>query len=197
MPTGYTAKLMEKGQDFRSFVLTCARAMGACIMQRDDSLEVLPEKQKPSDYHVKALADAEKKLAKLKAMSQKKQIEYGEEMRSKAVASAMKSRSKEQEEESRLDKMEAQVRAWNPPTSDHKGLKEFMLQQIATSRHGDWMEKYVREAQDKSPEAYFAGELSSAARDVRYHSEEYEKEIARTNERNAWIDSLYKSLPNR
>lgn len=197
MPTGYTAKLMEKGQDFRSFVLTCARGMGACIMQRDDPMDEPPAKQKPGDYNAKALKEAEKKLAKLKAMSTAKQREYGETLRSKAVASAMQSRSKAREEEARLTSMEAQVKAWLPPTDDHKGLKDFMLQQIAISKHGDWMDKYVREAEEKTPEAYFVDALSGAARDIKYHAEEHAKEVERTNDRNEWIDQLYKSLPTR
>lgn len=39
MPTGYTADLMEKGMEFKPFVLQCARAFGALITMRDDSLD--------------------------------------------------------------------------------------------------------------------------------------------------------------
>ena len=195
MPTGYTSKLMEKGQDFRSFVLTCARGMGACIMQRDDPMDQPPQKQKPSDYHIKAIAEADKKLAKLKAMSPAKQREYGEDLRAKERVRLKQGQASEQEQEARLERMEAQVRAWQTPTKDHDGLKDFMLDQIKISKHGDWMAKYVREAEQKSPDAYFAEELSKAARDINYHLEEHEKEVARTNSRNEWIDQLYKSLP--
>lgn len=195
MPTGYTAKLMEKGQDFRSFVLTCARGMGACIMQRDDPMDQPPAKQKPSEYASKALKDAEKKLAKMKGMSAAKQRSHGEDLRSDAVASAMQSHHKALEEESRLERMAAQVRAWTPPTGDHKGLKDFMLEQIKISSHGDWCAKYVEEAKAKTPEAYFAEAVSKTARDLNYYAEEHAKEVARTNERNEWIEQLYRSLP--
>ena len=195
MPTGYTAKLMEKGQDFRSFVLTCARGMGACIMQRDDPMDQPPAKQKPSDYHTKALATATKLLARLSAMKPAKRQKHGEELRAAAVASAMQGQSREREEERRLAQMEAQVMAWQPPTSDHDGLKKFMLDQIRISKRGDWMQKYVDEAKAKTPEAYFVEAVSKAARDIKYHEEEHAKEVERTNERNAWIDRLYASLP--
>lgn len=195
MPTGYTAKLMDKGQDFRSFVLTCARGMGACIMQRDDPMDQPPAKQKPSDYHSGAIKAAEKLLGKLKTMSAAKQREYGEGLREEAVARAMQGHSKAMEEEARLERMEAQVKAWQPPTGEHDGLKKFMLEQIQISKHGDWMSKYVNEAKDKTPEAYFAEAVSKAARDINYHTEEHAKEVERTNGRNEWIDQLYKSLP--
>lgn len=195
MPTGYTAKLMEKGQDFRSFVLTCARGMGACVMQRDDPMDEPPKKQKPSDYHTKAIAEAEKKLAKMKAMSTAKQRAHGEELRAAELARLKQSQADEQKQEARLELMTAQVRAWQPPSKDHQGLQDFMLDQIKISKHGDWMAKYVREAEQKGAEAYFVEALSKAARDIDYHREEHDKEVARTNGRNEWIDQLYRSLP--
>jgi hypothetical protein len=42
MPTGYTAELIEKGMEFNDFVLTCARAFGACIELRDRKLAPAP-----------------------------------------------------------------------------------------------------------------------------------------------------------
>ena len=67
MPTGYTATLMEKGQDFPDFVLLCARAMGATIMLRDEPLDApIPEFQ-PSDYSAKQLEESKEELARLLA----------------------------------------------------------------------------------------------------------------------------------
>ena len=37
----------------------------------------------------------------------------------------------------RYDAMESQVLAWEPPTPDHQGLKNFMLNQIVDSRKFD------------------------------------------------------------
>ena len=196
MPTVYTAELMEKGLGFRTFTLRCARAFGACIMQRDDSMSDAPKKQKPSKYATNALKEAEKKLKQLQAMPTKRQQDYGEEQRSKAVASAKQSLATTRTENARLDKMAIQVRAWHPPTDDHKGLKDFMLDQISISRHDEaWGEKYVREADGKTVEAYFVEAVSKAVRDVAYYKEEVQKEQARTAQRNGWIDDLYRSLP--
>ena len=35
MPSGYTSRSCEGEQPFEKFVLQCARAFGACVMQRD------------------------------------------------------------------------------------------------------------------------------------------------------------------
>ena len=196
MPTGYTAELMEKGQDFRTFVLTCARAFGATIMQRDDPLSVLPKKQEPSDYYDKAIKEAQGRLAALKAMSADEQRAEGVRLRQQAVESARASRVRDQAENERLDEMAAQVKAWEPPTDDHKELKSFMLEQIKISRHDlAWSERWVKEAEDKTPEAYFVEAVSKAVRDISYYGKEREKEIERTNGRNEWIEDLYRSLP--
>lgn len=195
MPTGYTAKLMDKGQDFREFVLTCARGMGACIMQRDDPMDEPPKKQKPSDYHIKALAEAKRLIADIQKMKPAARLAYGEKLKQEAVDSAKKGHAKELAEEARLQEMRKLVSAWTPPTTDHNGLKDFMLDQLRISSHGDWMAKYVAEYEAKDAESYVIEKLSKAARDIEYHNEEYGKEVNRTNERNKWIDQLYSSLP--
>ncbi len=49
MPTGYT-HLIEEGCNLEEFVWACARAFGACVMMRDDSVDKpVPEKFEPSD----------------------------------------------------------------------------------------------------------------------------------------------------
>ena len=37
----------------------------------------------------------------------------------------------------RLNDMLTQVRAWTPPTTDHAGLKDFMIQQLTVSMPGE------------------------------------------------------------
>lgn len=196
MPTGYTAELMDKGQDFRTFALICARAFGACIMQRDDPMNEPPKKQGTSDYHAKALLEAQARLATLKAMTPEQQQSEGSRLRMEAVRSICEYREKGLAENARLDSMVAQVRAWEPPTEEHRELKSFMLQQIETSRNDvGYDDKRVVETQEKTPEAYFVEAVSSTVRSVAYHTSEQAKEAERNSGRNEWIEQLYASLP--
>ena len=195
MPTGYTAQLMESGQDFRSFVLMCARGMGSCIMQRDDPMADPPKKQEPSDFYAKAVAKAQIELARLNAMTTKPQFIYGAELRQKAIDRASESLAKANAENARLGAMVDLVMAWEPPSKDHAGLKEFMLDQIRISRHDDWNNKYLIEATAKSALKFFEQAKRDAIRDIDYYSKEGQKEIDRVNARNKWIDQLYESLP--
>lgn len=197
MPTGYTAKLVEKGQDFRSFVLTCARGMGACIMQRDDPLDEPPKHTTESDYYTRALEKAKADLATLQAMNPEQQVTHGTQIHREAIKHAYEWLAKEQAQNARLDEMAAQVRAWEPPTDDHDGLKDFMLDQIKISRQDtDYIERSIQEKEGKSAQTFFVEALSKAVRDVAYYTEELRKEAERTKARNDWIDRLYESLPS-
>ena len=195
MPTGYTAKLMVKGQDFREFVLTCARGMGACVMQRDDPMSDPLKKQEPTDYHVKALAEARRVVAEIQSFTPEQRSTYGEALRAGAISNAAENRNVELQEEFRLQEIARLVKAWTPPTNDHCGLKDFMLEQLRISSHGDWMAKRVAECEAMSAESYVIEKISKASRNIEYHKAEQVKELERVNARNQWIDQLYRSLP--
>jgi hypothetical protein len=198
MPTGYTAELMEKGLPFRTFVLQCARAFGACIEQRDEAISVLPRKTERGSYHLDGEREARKEFQRLKAMPNRMRIAMGKKMRAEAIRNAKRSLAKSTKEDARLDAMAAKVLAWNPPTEEHQGLKDFMLEQIKISRHDlSWSQKWLKEAEEKKPVDYFAERVAGAERDIAYHREELAKEQNRTELRNGWIEDLYKSLPPR
>lgn len=68
MPTGYTADL-TLDTPFERFAMRCARAMGACVMMRDDPMDApIPDKWEPDDYYRKRLEDAKAKLAAAEEM---------------------------------------------------------------------------------------------------------------------------------
>lgn len=196
MPTGYTAELMDKGQDFRSFVLTCARAMGACIMQRDDPMNDPPKKQEASEYHSKAIKAAIEELARLRGMDRDAQYNFASDCKVAEVNRMAVYLQKEKDANGRLDEAMAKVVAWTPPTPDHAGLKAFMVEQITISRNSlSYPEKALREATDKPVMRFYDEAIERAEHDIEYHRKELAKEQERANGRNEWIDQLYKSLP--
>lgn len=196
MPTGYTAKLMESGQTFPEFIMGCARAFGALIEMRDSPNDApIPDKFEPSDYNAKRLIEAREALAKLKAMSGEERAVFGETAKAEDIERSRKYLEKAMAENSRLEDMAAQVRAWTPPTKDHQGLKDFMLQQIDVSKNGvDYSEKSLAEAQAKPATAYYVEAVSSAARDIKYHTEGNAKEVECTNSRTEWVQQLRASI---
>jgi len=197
MATGYTDTIKD-GITFKQFVLKCARAFGACIEMRDESMEVpIPDKFEPSTYHLEALKKAEKELSEASNMSledagekalneyNKRKNEYKESIRKNTVL------------EEKYNSMLKQVEKWIPPTAEHIGIKEFMTQQITSSIDfdcGDYYEKALRELKKSSGSEWKKQRIDSAVYDITYHTRELEKEKRRAEERTSWIKALRESL---
>lgn len=196
MPTGYTAKLYEGEQDFTDFVLRCSRGMGAAIMQRDSSLDVRIKLRKPSDYHVKALKRAEKRLDKYNSMSLEEAEQGADQEFQTRHEEWVESVEKKVRMRSRYQKMLSKVHQWTPPTSDHQGLKDFMIGQLKESikfdtdapGDGRW------EPQPRDAETWLKDKTEQAERDIEYHTKEHEKELERCRKQNEWVRALADSL---
>lgn len=200
MPTGYTAELSEKGQSFNDFVLTCARAFGACIHQRDEPMNVRPrpENKTKDNYHTKQLNDALAALADVKTWSDDKKIAYGEEARYNDIESYTRYLVETKKKRQRYEAMIDEVSRWKPPSPDHTELKKFMLEQLNTGMNGDCSESYyigaLAKAENQDPMEYFSLYEKQLERDVEYHRKEAEKEEQRDTGRSQWIEQLYESL---
>lgn len=195
MPTGYTAKLMESGETFESFAMHCARAFGALVMMRDDSMDAPIPVFEPSPYYTKSLAEHKEKHAILESMNSKQRLEYGEAEKAARVRMLEEWLRKDTEQNGRLIKMRDIVKAWTPPTTDHQGLKDFMLEQIGTSMNDlEYINKEITQAKAKTPILYFHDALDAELRGIEYSTQHLKEEIERTNGRNEWVQKLRESL---
>lgn len=208
-PTGYTAAVQDGTvTDFKEFALTCARAMGACIMQRDDDLDEKPKLVEPSDYYDKALRDAENKLRALVKTSStvlRKKLLLEAKNR---IESSKKTIREQDEQKKRYDKMLVKVYNYTPPSPDHKNFKQFMIEQLKDSIKFDCGGDYYEENLEREIKEYDSLVNSDLAflqqkkkelaksflRDIEYYTKKRDEEIKRTNERNRWITQLYNSL---
>lgn len=195
MPSGYTAPVAEgKITDINQFVTRCARAFGALISMRDDPLDApLPERIEPiSDYHVKALERAKERLSSLSRMSKSDierecRLEYERAMetwREWVEESNLKRR--------RYQDMRAKVLAWEPPSPNHEGLKQFMLEQLSESERYDCHD--YQQPEQQNPDDWYSKALSDARNDIAYHTQKQQEEEERTRERNEWLQTLRRSL---
>lgn len=198
MPTGYT-EAIQRGISFNDFVMRCARAMGACVMMRDDPMDKpIPERFEPSDYHTKKLKEIEEELSMLRSMSPEQMdaaalIAYEAE-----INYAREGLKKNTEILAKYKEMLRMVRAWNPPTSDHDGLKQFMIDQITSSINFDCSSGYYTEkistAKRLSGQEWKDEKEKKLLKDMAYHTKEKTDEIYRTESRNEWIKALRESL---
>jgi hypothetical protein len=195
MPTGYTWSIKEgKVTSLKQFAMECARAFGACAELRDDMTALIPEEFKPSDYHSKELAKARRDLTKAKAMT----LEEAEAQSMRDYQHGLEEDRKYKEDKVETKKsyqaMIAQVKEWKPPTKEHVGLKEFMLQQLNDSIEHDCIH-YPREKREKlSALRYRAQQIVDAEEDIKYHEKEYAEEVERCRKRTQWIRDLRISL---
>ena len=202
MATGYTSKIYEdKQQSFEEFALLCARAFGACIMQREDDSDALPEMQKPSDCHAYELEKAKIELTKFNELSKEdfrkdfdKYIDDQKKYNKKALKDRTSLKNRYQE---MLDK----VHAWNPPTEDHSGLKDFMIEQLNSSIQfdcsGDYYERSNKELEELTFDEWYFDKKDSLNKSVQYHADANKKEIDTARKRNKWIKDLYDSLSQK
>jgi len=194
MPTGYTLDLYNgKDVTFEEFVLKCARAFGALIDMRDESMDApIPEQFEPSDYHLTELIKAKKRLEEAKKWNEK----IAEQEAERAYHEALKKREefvkKNKLIRKRYEDMLSKVREWKPPTPDHVDLKKFMIQQLEDSIEFDC---FIPEMPQRlSGKEFKEQQIRKALDDIEYHEKEYAKEVNRVHERNKWLLLLRESL---
>jgi hypothetical protein len=195
MPTGYTAAIKD-GISFEKFVWTCARAFGALVTMRDDSMDTpIPQAFTPSPYCAEALAKAQAELTRLKAMTTREvsaacAADYAHGMKRYGERIAESHALHEQ-----YTAMLAKVKAWTPPTPEHQCMKDFMAEQLVTSIRCDCGTEYITEPMKRTPEEWHAAAVESAEKDVAYYERNVADENERVAERNAWLAALRESVP--
>lgn len=198
MPTVYTAQIQE-GISFEKFVMSCARAFGACITMRDDPADKpIPDEFKPSNYHQKCIKEIQKEISLIESYDDDKceSLAFNDYQNEKIYIENCI------EEEKNLKKrytvMFERVNNWNPPTSEHQGLKDFMIEQITSSIEFDCDTKYsedeLSKLQLKSGTQWKSDKLIQLNDSLVYHTKQNAEEIERVNGRNLWIKQLRESL---
>lgn len=203
MPTGYTYKVGEGSEEsFEAFALRCAKAFGACVMQRDSNAEFPNLSLLDGDtYHKDKLTNISKQIEALNAQSDEDLFadamrEY-EESKQDYLTRIEENHAKML----RYKEMRAQALTWEPPTSEHVGLKDFMIEQLSSSIDFDDMGKYyersladlVQPTMADLP-AYRKTKLADLRKDFEYHEEESNKSDGRQDNRKQWIIDLFDSL---
>jgi len=194
MATGYTHPVVDGSiTDFSQFAMQCARAFGALISMRDAPMDAeIPDEFEPSDYSARRLAAARERLAALESMTLAEAEQKANESYAALLKAHLDYRAQMRLENDRLDAMLKHVRSWHPPTSEHRGLKEFMIEQLTTSKHD--MKWGSEEPVRQSAKDWLAAEVAAAKRDVAYHVKNDKEERERAAGRTEWVRELRASL---
>lgn len=196
-PTGYTAELCEHDISFERFVWTCARAFGALITMRDDPLDApIPDRLEPSGYHAKAMLDAQATIDRVTAMTDAECDEQAQADYQAAATKHLEYNMKIEAISGRLREMRAKVRVWQPPTQDHVGLKELMIEQLDNTIRYDGTPGtyYGDQVVLRTGKEWREAQIKEATKSLVYNGRENQAELERTRERNQWIADLRSSL---
>lgn len=197
MPTGYTAGI-ENGSitSAKDFIMLCAKNFGACIDMRDEPLNTpIPEQFEGSSYYAKSLKEAESTLKIWNDMKLEDAcIKYDVEIKSENDR-AEKQISEQLEQYKTYRKILREVRDWNPPTSEHEGLKKFAIDQINMCADADisyWQDKIDKG--HKPFDEWWDDKIKSTEEEIKRYKKEVDEEKKRTESRNNWIKQLRESL---
>ena len=200
MSTGYTS-IIENSKEpipFPQFALQCARAFGYLMDMRDESFDTpIPEKLKPSPYHMKELKKAKVELARIESLTDAQCEKESKKELAKELKYAEEYLAEHERTTKRYEDMVSKINDWTPPTPEHQPLKRFMLEQIATSLPDlDYARKSLQEAKAKKSNGIIWRErkIKELKEDIVYNTEHHNKEVAQYDECNRWIDQLRKSL---
>lgn len=198
MPTGYTECVL-KGASFEEFVWCCARAMGACIMQRDDSLNApidMSENEYESNYYKNRLEEAEKDYTEWVNSSNEDKVKLVKDKQEKSKNSLYQSYQRTIKENKKFDEMAEKVRNWLPPSANHINFKKFMIDQLQLSKSDtDWYEEEIQRIDKKSVESLIKQYEDGLLRDIAYYQKELKEERDRNQERYQWKKTLANSVP--
>ena len=197
MPTGYTAPVADGTiTSLRAYALQCARAFGATITMRDDPQDAeIPERFEPSHFYSEQLTKALARLRHLQALSP---IEAQREMQQQHSAAMARWRERswdDARQRVRYQKMIHAVCYWEPPTSEHRGLRSFMLKQLDDSFDFDCGGQYLQMPRLQRWPEWLAEQIAKAECDIDYYAEHQVAENERAATRTAWVRELRASLP--
>jgi hypothetical protein len=194
MPTGYTAAVKD-GISFEKFVWSCARAMGALVLMRDERSDApIPERFEPGNYNAQEAAKLRTELARLQAMT----LEQVQSSAESAYLSACESRRIRIREglelRNKYSAMLAKVVEWKAPTPEHEGFKEFMASQLRESIKWDCSDSYDDALTKQDATAWHNLQVTEVRRQIAYHDKAQAEENERTEQRNAWLAALRASV---
>ena len=195
MATGYTMDIHDgKPVTFDQFALKCSRALGAAIMQRDESPDVEIRMCELDDYYATNVEKAQAKLDDASALSDAEWLSLQADELEEAKKFSEEYIAERDAVRSRYTQMLEQVEGWVPPTGEHEGLKKFMIEQLQDSIKWDCGD-YTPHVPEALPvHEYRAKKIESLAKSLGYAAESLAKEKALVASQNAWVTALRDSL---
>lgn len=203
MPTGYTAGILDgEITTFPQFAKQCMRAFGATIHMRDDNMDVEYTPRTPSDYYSKEIDKAKQLLKDVEILSDEEITRNRKDQLQKDKEYHLKAIEKAKIDTKKMNEILKDVITWQPPTSEHTGIKDFMIDQIEKTIDFDCKTKYHDEALLKielelltlNASEIRKDMIEKAKKDFEYHTKNYNEDVERCEKSNQWVSDFISSL---
>ena len=139
-----------------------------------------------TNYHDVEIERAQHRLTELRVMGPLQVREEAMRAHCEALKQAQDAKARLDLKRQRYEAMLHKVQAWSPPTPDHVGLRDFMVQQINESIDFD-CGHFSEDPVLAEPATWLSAQISQAEWNLEDHTDARSKEIERTNSRNKWI----------
>ncbi len=189
--TGYTAQI-ENGNitTGKDFLKLCTRAFGIAMDMREKPLSVpTPTQFEPDSYYKQKYDKAVEVRNKWKQMTFDEAKQKIIEKYNTEITQAKKSLENYKLEDEKYKKVRNEIVKWNPPTDEHKALKNFALEQIDLSMNTyiyNYLERDLNKELDISDNAvwkYINDMNASCEKNVGEAYEQWQEELKRTDEK--------------
>lgn len=196
MPTGYTHNIENDDFTFEDFALSCAKAFGACISMRDlPSNTPIPDEFKVEPYYQDKILETQKQIEKHLNLTLEEWNSLCDKDFEQKESRRIESLNKNINLLYNYNKMLSKVKAWQAPSKEHIGLKEFMISQIEESIDFDCDVDYYNKPTVKVSVDVFKSEtMVKLYKDLEYYTKNNEEDIKRVSQRNLWVKQLRESL---
>lgn len=200
--TGYTAQIengnITTGKDFFKALY---KGFRYCYGYEGKPLSVpTPTQFEPDPYYKQKYDKAVEVRNKWKQMTFDEAKQKIIEKYNTEITQAKKSLENYKLEDEKYKKVRNEIVKWNPPTDEHKALKNFALEQIDLSMNTyiyNYLERDLNKELDISDNAvwkYINDMNASCEKNVGEAYEQWQEELKRTDEKNTWMQQFLESL---
>ena len=204
MPTGYTAGIIDgEITTFEQFATQCSRAFGATIHMRDNPLDSPYEPRTPSEYYVNSLQSQREKLEETKTMTDEAIVRDFENLLNDSLKYHERELEKTKVNLGRLNSIMESAKSWVPPTEDHEGVRDYMIDQLEITIKADGDPSYhvnkIVQAKKEleegiDPKVYREERIKESEDRISYYEGEVQKELERCKQSNDWMDKFLESI---
>lgn len=180
------------------FALRCARSFGVCIDMRELPFDTpVPERFELESHYQEDIDKAVAKYEAFMALSDEEKAaelerSYNEMVEDYANLEKEKN-AKRRVLRQRYEVMLDKIKKWQPPTSEHVNLRDFMIRQVQESIESDCKE-YIPRIGSREEWLDVNAHIDLLKRKIEMEKKFYKEALKHTEECNKWLSDLRESL---